>query len=506
MQISEHVRYDSRPELAPNNSFTKTELKEIIDFARKHYVDVAPGWNTPGHCGWLVQHVHQDLQEDGDRKTLCTSNPEGMRILKDVGQELLDLFEPTYFHLGGDEVTHGWNRVTKRTCKLCTGKPKNQLLLEHWGELARFFEQRGVRPILFDDMLSVKWNGGPPYHCAEILPKLPRNLIIATWGTFPLSVPPANLRKLGFVPWWLSTSFSAGKMDTFPAMWKNYDACGVSETTTWVWSNFTHHNYKRQCGYSTPSLHANAACCWKPEVAAMGHGPMIRSLGIHWSNVMQVPDWGARKLAYRPVSIAAACNDSTRDAQAGDGKGWMDLGPEQDLRSFPNGRLSVGGIPFERPEAKEDCVLLKEGQASQPVKVGGRVLGFAFAHTTGANEAQTKALYQRFFRKNTDPLAMPVARYEVRYADGASASVPVRIGYDVHLWDCNDAARVMPGPSTYWMGLTSAGEQRDRNSPDACVWVMEWVNPFPEKTVQDVVFVSAGTEAVVVCLGITAVE
>lgn len=507
MMIEEMVRYDSHPELAPARCFTKAELKEIVDFARKHYVDVAPGWNTPGHAGWLVQHAHPELREDGDRQTLCTSNPEGMRILKDVAGELLDLFRPRYFHMGGDEVTHGWNRIPERTCKLCAGKPRNQLLLEHWGELARFFEKHGVRPILHDDMLSVRWNGGDPYHVAEILPRLPRNLIINTWGSPPLCVPPEKLTELGFGgPWWLSTSFGPAKMDKFPAMWRDYEACGISATHVWLWSNFVHTDSRRTTNYSTPSLHANAACCWKPAVASVGHAELIHSDGIHWSNVMRVPDWGVRKLSYRPISIAAACNDSTRDAQAGDGKGWMDLGPEKDLRWLPGGSMSIGGIPFDRPNAHNDCILLKQQEASRPVKVGRKVLGFALAHTAGAEQTQVKALRQRFFRKNTDPLAMPVAYYKVRFEDGDSASIAVRIGYDVHLWDCHDPARVMPGVSTYWMGQTASQKRKDPGAPDACVWVTEWVNPRPNVGVRDVTFLAAGTEATVFCLGITAVE
>jgi len=505
MQIGEHVRYDTHPEIAPRNVFSKAELKQIIDFAREHYVDVAPGWNTPGHCGWLVG-PHPDLREDGERKTLCTSNPKGMRILRDIAGELLDLYQPKYFFMTGDEVSHGWNRTAKRACKLCAGKARKQLLLEHWSGLARFFEERNVRPIIFDDMLSVKWNGGAPYHVAEILPRLPRNLIIATWGTPPLSLPTEPLRKLGFSPWSVQTAFPASKMDAFTAMWKHYDAFGIAETTVCAWSNFVHFDSRRQGAYSTPSLHANAACCWKPEVASTGHAPLIHAQGVHWSNVMRVPDWGTRKLSYRPCSISPACNESTRDAEAGDGKGWMDLGPDRDLSSLPRGSISIGGIPFARPEAERDCILLRGEEASKPVGVGRQVRGLAFLHTTGADEAQTKALHTRFFRKNTDPLAMPVAHYKVGYADGTSYSFPVRLGYDVHLWNCGNQARVMPGPSTYWMGSTSAQQRRDPNAPDACAWVMEWMNPFPDKAVQAVTFIAAGTEAAVILLGMTTVE
>jgi len=500
MQISEHVRYDTHPEMAPQNSFSKPELKEIIDFAREHYVDVAPGWNTPGHCGWLAGR-YPELREDGERKTLCTGNPAAMRILKDLAGELIELYQPKYFFMSGDEVNQGWNRIAERTCTYCAGKERNQLLLEHWSELARLFEKCNVRPIIFDDMLSVTWNGGTPYHTAEILPELPRNLIIATWGTPPLSLPTQRLRELGFIPWSVQTAFPASKMDAFSAMWKNYDAFGIAETTTWVWSNFTHS--RKQCSYSTPSLHANAACCWKPAVATVGQAALIYSDGIHWSNVMQVPDWGVRKLSYEPVSIASACNDSTRDAKAGDGEGWMDLGPERDLSSLASGTISIGGIPLDRPKSQKDCVLLRAHEESIPIRVGRRVLGLALAHTAGANDEQIKALNTRFFRKNTDPLAMPVAHYKVRYEDGTSHSIPVRLGYDVHLWDCDPRARVMPGPSTYWMGSTAAGQRMVPTEPDACVWVTEWENPFPDNPVEEVTFAAAGTEAAVVCLGIT---
>mgnify|MGYP006412560803 FL=1 len=506
MQISEHVRYDSHPELAPGNVLSKKEVKEIVEFARKHYVDVAPGWNTPGHCGWLV-HAHPELSEDGDKKTLCTSNPEGMRILKDLAGELLDLYQPAYFFMSGDEVSHGWNRTASRTCTLCSGKPRNQLLLKHWSELAHFFAKRGVKPVIFDDMLSVSWNGGAPYHVAKILPELPRNLIIATWGSGPpFSLPTDRLRELGFTPWWVSTAFASGKMDRFPAMWEHYEACGIAETTTWVWSNFVHFDSRKQTNYSTPSLHANAACCWKPDTAPMGHAPLMHAHGVHWSNVMSPPDWGVRELTYRPLPISKVCNESTRDATAGDGKGWMDSGPDRDLRSLPSGMMSVGGIPFDRPEGDVDCIVLRGQDASRPINVERPIRGLAFLHTAAADAVQTKALHMRFFRQNTDGLAMPVARYRVRYADGTAFSFPVRLGHDVHLWDCGYASRIMPGPSTYWMGLTTAQRQKDPNAPDVCAWVMEWVNPFPETPVLDVTFVAAGTEATVVCLGLATVE
>jgi len=422
--------------------------------------------------------------------------------------KLLELFRPTkYFHLGGDEVR--WKTATKpeeERCTLCRGVEKRDLLLEHWTALAEFCRSENVRPVLWEDMLSDGWNGGAPYHTARILPQLPRNIIMSSWSSNELSNSAAVYRQLGFTPWRVTTSFGPSRVDTFLDWWDDYEALGIAQFTTSPWLTFSHFNYQKHCNYATPAVHCCASCMWNPESAVVGWHRMAAAYGCHWTRLMNVTDWGTRQLRYTPLSIADAANESTVDTEPGDGRGWMDLGPDRDLHSLGRGRISVCGVPLERPAAGSDCITVHAEETSRPVQVGRTVRGLVFLHTAAADAEAIGALQQRVFRKNTVPAGMPVAFYRVRYADGSALDVAAQLGRNVHLWDCWGPARVMQGAAGFWLGLTSGQEKEDPNSPDACAWLLDWKNPNPEKIVRDVTVVGAGTEAVVAVLGITAVE
>ena len=185
----------------------------------------------------------------------------------------------------------------------------------------------------------------------------------------------------------------------------------------------------------------------------------------------------------------------------------MDLGSEHDMSDLPSGKFKVGGVPFQRPETGKDCIILRGDATTQPIAIGKRARGFVFLQAVGASEAQLKTLVKRFrSSKNVSQYGMPIAYYQVRYVDGNTISVPMEIGWNVHLWDCTSVARVMPGARSFWAGFTQAGKKKDPNAPDISAWTMEWKNPRPTIAIKDVTIVAADTEATAVCLGITAVE
>ena len=501
------VAYESHPELAMRNAFRKEQLGEILDFARRHYVDVAPGGNSPGHADWIVRRK-PELAEDGDKSTLCTRHPDALPLLLDVYGELIELFGPTkYFHLGGDEVR--WKTAvvpSEKRCPICRGVEKRQLLLEHWKAQIEFCRKKGLKPIIWEDMLSEQWNGGAPHHIARILPQLPKDVIVASWSVGNLVNPPILYRDLGLTAWKINTSFAPGKMDDLQSWHRDYQALGIAVFMPWPWCNFLHSPYERLCSYSTPAIHCCAACNWKPQTAAQGWHEMVAAQGQHWMKVMQVTEWGTRQIRYQPVLIDGACNNSTRDAKQGDGTGWMDLGGQRDLRSLAGGRVVVGAVPFVRPDADNDCITLRAKESSQPVKIGKRVRGLAFLHTAAAGKKEIGQLQTRFFRKNTADYGMPVAHYIMHYADGKQTKIPIKLGWHVHFWDCYPPARVMPGARAFWTGFTAEAKQRDPKTSDACLWTMEWKNPRPDTPVDHVTFAAADTEATIAILGVTAVE
>ena len=501
------VQYDTHPELSLGRALAKGEVRELLDFARKHYVDVAPGGNAPGHASWLTRR-HPELREDGERGVLCTRHPDALPLVRDVYAELIDLFQPTeYFHLGGDEVRWKTPDVSPgKRCKRCAGVEKRDLLLEYWKTMAALCRERRVRPIIWSDMLAKNWNGRAPYHTARLVPRVPKDMIVATWSTRPITNPASVYREQGLTPWKINTAFPAWKMETLPGWWRDYDALGLGLFMAWPWSNFLHFDYKRVVLYSTPALHCCAACSWKPVSAAIEWHRFIAANGRHWIRVLHGTDWGARKVAYAPLSIASACNDTTRDAAKGDGTGWMDLGPELDLRSLPKPDLTIGGVPFKRPQEGADCVVLRGAGQSKPIPWGKSARGLVFLHAAGAAPEDLPKLHSRFLRRNMTHDGMPVAYYRIRYADGNVVSAPAQLGWNVHLWNCYPPARVMPGARGYWTGLTEQRRRKSPNAPDACAWTMVWKNPYPSVAVRDITFVAAGAEATVALLGITAVR
>ncbi len=499
------VAYETHPELALPNAMTRQELRQVLDFARTHYVDVAPGGNSPGHADWLII-PHPELREDGDKFTLCTRHPDTLPLLRDVYGELIDLFRPTsYFHLGGDEVRWKTRSVApQQRCPRCRGVEKRDLLLEHWTALIEFCRGEGVQPILWEDMLSEKWNGGRPYYTARILPGLPKGTIIASWSTNDQIINAVSrYRQLGLAPWKVNTSFGSSAMENLLSWWYGYDACGIAVFMPWPWCNFIHTSSQSACGYSTPAIHCCAACCWKPETAARSWEELVASDGIHWIKVMQVTPWGTRKLRYQPVAIGEICNSSTRGTRKHGVSGGKDLAPApQGLRALPKGRLVLGEVPFDRPVQDADCVVLRGRETSLPVPIGKNVRGLVFLHTAAAPAPQTKRLHQRFFRENTSHYGMPVATYRVRYVDGTEVEVPVKLGWNVGLWNGYEPARIVPGARAFWTSQTGG----DDAASDGCAWTMEWKNPKPDVAVKDVSLAAEGTEATIVLLGITAVE
>lgn len=87
---------------------TKNEIREILEEARKYFINVIPSLDTPGH----VEHILKIHPEYGQinihsvksKTALDITNPEAINYVKNLYKEYMDLFEGcTDFHIGGDE-------------------------------------------------------------------------------------------------------------------------------------------------------------------------------------------------------------------------------------------------------------------------------------------------------------------------------------------------------------------------------------------------------------------
>lgn len=146
--------------------YTKAELKEIVDYCKERYIEVIPEFDIPGHTSAVVAS-YPELSCKGEKidpKTtagifsdiLCGGNPETLKMIKAVTDEMCEIFTGKYFHIGGDEAPKkNWNM-----CPVCKEKIqelglKNSEELHGWlvNEVAMHLKKKGKKTICWNEAI-----------------------------------------------------------------------------------------------------------------------------------------------------------------------------------------------------------------------------------------------------------------------------------------------------------------------------------------------------------------
>lgn len=77
----------------PGKYYTQEEAKELVEYCKQHQVMLIPEFDMPGHSAAFVSTFRHDMQ-----------SPEGMKILKLLVEEVCEIFDTPYLHIGTDEV------------------------------------------------------------------------------------------------------------------------------------------------------------------------------------------------------------------------------------------------------------------------------------------------------------------------------------------------------------------------------------------------------------------
>lgn len=147
--------------------YTKEDIKEIVDFAQQRFIDIMPEIDLPGHTIAVVaSYPHLScrgkkvpvrsiwgISED----ILCAGNEQMYAVVKELLDELCELFPYQYFHLGGDEAPkQRWEE-----CEKCN-KKLNELGLKNMSQLqgyvfnifAKHLEEKGKKVVGWNECLS----------------------------------------------------------------------------------------------------------------------------------------------------------------------------------------------------------------------------------------------------------------------------------------------------------------------------------------------------------------
>ncbi len=124
--------------------YTQQEIREIVEYAHDFNIKVMPEYDIPGHSRSAIACYkdltcfprdlpvadHWGVKHD----VLCVGKESTIQFVKDIIDEMCELFPDGYFHIGGDEVPkHRWN-----LCPHCQAKIK-ELGLKDSEELQCWF-------------------------------------------------------------------------------------------------------------------------------------------------------------------------------------------------------------------------------------------------------------------------------------------------------------------------------------------------------------------------------
>ena len=170
--------------------YTQEEIRDIVRYAAERYITIIPEVDMPGHmvaamaaypelgCTggpydvWTLWGVTDDI--------LCAGKDQTLQFVKDVLDEVIQLFPGEYIHIGGDESP----RVRWQECPLCQqrindlgikteGKQSAEARLQGWftTQVQQYLAQHGKRIIGWDELLDcdvdqsatiMSWRGAEP--------------------------------------------------------------------------------------------------------------------------------------------------------------------------------------------------------------------------------------------------------------------------------------------------------------------------------------------------------
>lgn len=145
------------------SAFSAADILEIKQYAKKYYMELVPAFASLGHlyqilmtktCENLVELENVKKQYSWlDRQVhhmVDVSNPQSMKLIKDMIDETLPLFDSEYFNLCCDE-TFDLGRGKSR--QMVEKKGLANVYCNFVSQICNYVEEKGKRPMIFGDIV-----------------------------------------------------------------------------------------------------------------------------------------------------------------------------------------------------------------------------------------------------------------------------------------------------------------------------------------------------------------
>ncbi|MFW5866973.1 MAG: family 20 glycosylhydrolase [Armatimonadota bacterium] len=155
IEFGDRFPFDGEYEVvASPSALTRPQLRRIIDEARDLGLEIIPLVQCMGHLEWLLQHDEFAgiREEDEVRAQLCPSNERSAQVWAELTEQVLDFIgDCDRLHIGGDETRQLGEcpQCAARVAEAGTGR----LYADHVNRVCEWLDDRGIAPIIWDDIL-----------------------------------------------------------------------------------------------------------------------------------------------------------------------------------------------------------------------------------------------------------------------------------------------------------------------------------------------------------------
>lgn len=170
--MQDMFKFKNHPEIGKDRgAYSKEDIIELVNFAKQHFVDVIPIFQTIGH--WDNILYHPDYWKYGEfpaSNSLNIANGEIYDLLDEMISELSESFKSEYFHIAADESWDVGKGASKNYVKEVG---IGQAYLKHYKKIYDIVKKHGYKKILiYHDIL---------YKYREVLEGLPKDMILMYW-------------------------------------------------------------------------------------------------------------------------------------------------------------------------------------------------------------------------------------------------------------------------------------------------------------------------------------
>ena len=147
--------------------YTQDQCREIVKYAAERYITVVPEIEMPGHSSAALAAYPNLGCTGGPYKVVetwgvfkdvyCAGKDETFQFLKDVLDEVMDIFPSPFIHVGGDECPKdAWEKCPDCQNRIHELGLKNEHELQSWfiTQMDHYLSSKGRRLIGWDEILE----------------------------------------------------------------------------------------------------------------------------------------------------------------------------------------------------------------------------------------------------------------------------------------------------------------------------------------------------------------